>query len=183
MQIWNVDETGISTVQKPGKVIATKGAKLVGRITSGERGQTVTTMCAMNAAGTYIPPMFIFPRKRMVEALMSGAPPGSIGTCTPSGWTDSGCFVRWLKHFESIVKPSKNRKHIIILDGHHSHKTLEAVLFAREHGIELLTLPPHCTHKMQPLDTTFFKGLKAAYNSAADNWMLCNKGRRITFLR
>ncbi len=180
-KIWNVDETGISTVQKPGKVIATKGARSVGRITSGERGQTVSVMCAMNAVGTYIPPMFIFPRKRMVESLMNGAPSGSIGVCTPSGWTDSGCFMHWLKHFVSIVKPSKDDKHIIILDGHHSHKTLEVVSFARDNGIELLTLPPHCTHKMQPLDTTFFKSLKAAYNAAADNWMMCNKGRRISF--
>ena len=93
MKIWNVDETGISTVQKPGKVIATKGARLVGRITSCERGQTVIVLCIMNAVGTYISPMFILPRKRMVESLTDGAPLGSIGVCTPSGWTDSGFFM------------------------------------------------------------------------------------------
>jgi len=27
---------------------------------------------------------------------------------------------------------------------------------------------------------SFFRSLKAAYNAAADNWMLSNKGRRIT---
>ena len=181
MKIWNADETGISNVQKPVKVIATKGARVVGRITSGERGRTVTVMCAMNAAGSFIPPMFIYPRKRMIASLLNGAPPGAIGICTSSGWTDSECFLQWLKHFADIAKPSLDDKHLIILDGHHSHKTLEAVLFARDHGIELITLPPHCTHKMQPLDTSFFKGLKAAYNAAADNWMLCNKGRRISF--
>ncbi|ESO10484.1 hypothetical protein HELRODRAFT_183584 [Helobdella robusta] len=71
----NVDETGISTVQKPVKVVATKGTRLVGRMTSGERGQTTTVMCAFNAAGMYIPPMFIFPRKLMVDSLMNEAPP------------------------------------------------------------------------------------------------------------
>lgn len=30
-QIWNVDETGTSTVQKPVKIIATEGARLVVR--------------------------------------------------------------------------------------------------------------------------------------------------------
>ena len=61
-----------------------------------------------------------------------------------------------------------------------SHKTLAAIDFARENGIVLITLPPHCTHKMQPLDVSYFKSLKAAYNRAAGNWMLANAGKRIS---
>ncbi|KAK7011209.1 flocculation protein FLO11 [Biomphalaria glabrata] len=179
-KIWNMDETGISTVQKPVKIIGSKGTRQVGRVTSAERGQTVTVLCAMNAAGTYIPPIFIFPRKRMVDSLMNGCVPASKGLCTPSGWTDSECFINWLKHFAAFVKPNPNDKHLILLDGHHSHKTLEAINFARENGIELLTFPPHCTHKLQPLDRTFFKSLKSAYNASSDSWMSCHKGRRIT---
>lgn len=180
VKIWNADETGLSTVQKPTKIVATKGSRSVGKITSGEKGQTITAMCCMNAAGTYIPPMFIYPRKRFIESLLNGAPASAIGTCSPNGWTDSDCFMKWLQHFVKIVKPSKEDKHVIILDGHHSHKTLAAVLYARENGIEMLTLPPHCTHKLQPLDVAFFKSLKSAYNRAADEWLTCNKGRRIT---
>ena len=37
--IYNVDETRITYVQKPGKVIAKKGTKQVGHITSAERGK------------------------------------------------------------------------------------------------------------------------------------------------
>ena len=44
--IWNVDETGVSTVQKPNKVVALKGVKQVGSITSSERGQMVTICSA-----------------------------------------------------------------------------------------------------------------------------------------
>ena len=62
----------------------------------------------------------------------------------------------WLKHFTNTTTASIN-KQVIILDGHHSHKTLEAINYARAHGITLITLPPHSTHKMQPLDITFFK--------------------------
>ncbi|XP_004210911.1 uncharacterized protein LOC101236299 [Hydra vulgaris] len=61
--IWNMDETGITNVQKPGKVLATKSVRQVGKITCAERGTTVTVICAMNASGSYIPPMLIFPRK------------------------------------------------------------------------------------------------------------------------
>ncbi|CAM1305346.1 Uncharacterised protein r2_g1513 [Pycnogonum litorale] len=164
----------------PGKVIAAKGARQVGKVTSGERGKNVTVICAMNACGTYIPPIFIFPRKRMAESLLNGAPPGSKGLCTDSGWTDSESFVQWLHHFCETAKPSKDNKQLIILDGHHSHKSSEAIELCIERGIELITLPPHCTHKMQPLDKTFFKAFKSAYNAASTGWMVANAGRRIT---
>ena len=49
--IWNVDETGVSTVQKPNKVVALKGVKQVGSITSSERGQMITICSAGNATG------------------------------------------------------------------------------------------------------------------------------------
>ena len=36
------------------------------------------------------------------------------------------------------------------------------------------------THKLQPLDLTFFKSLKSNYNAATGNWMASNPGRRIS---
>ena len=180
-QIWNMDETGITNVHKPGKIIASKGVKQVSKMTSGERGSTVTVICAMSSAGTYLPPMMIFPRKRMVDALMIGAPPQSLGCCSDSGWTDGSLFIKWLEHFVQFTNASPVAQHIVIMDGHHSHKTIAAINFAREHGIHLITLPPHSTHKMQPLDRTYFKSLKNAYNSAADSWMVSNPGKRISF--
>ena len=38
-QIYNVDETGVTTVQKPRNIVASKGVKQVGAIKSGERGK------------------------------------------------------------------------------------------------------------------------------------------------
>ena len=163
-RVWNMDETGITDVQRPGKLVATKGARHVAKVTSGERGATVTVVCAINAAG-YLPPMFIFPRKRMVAVLMNGAPPESVGCCIPNGWIDADLFVKWLEHFAASTNACKENQQIIIMDGHHSHKTLAAITFARSKGIQLLVLPPHCTHRMQPLDTTFFKSLNAGPSS------------------
>jgi len=48
--IYNCDETGLTTVQEhQDKVLAEKGVKQVGGITSGERGTLVTMLCAINA--------------------------------------------------------------------------------------------------------------------------------------
>jgi hypothetical protein len=60
MKIYNMDEIGITTVHMPGRVLAAKGQKQVGKITSGEHGETLTVICAMSASGYYVPLMFIF---------------------------------------------------------------------------------------------------------------------------
>ena len=79
----------------------------------------------------------------------------------------------------SILK-NYHRKLLIILDGHHRHKSLEAVDFCRRHGIELLTLPPHSSHKIQHLDKTYFRSLKAAYNAEIDSWLVQHPGKVVT---
>jgi len=50
-RIWNLDETGVITVQKLKKIITQKGSKQVNFITSGERGILVTIELAINANG------------------------------------------------------------------------------------------------------------------------------------
>ena len=61
MQIFNVDETGISVVHKTGKVITQIGRKNVWSITSAEKGKTYTVITCVAASGFAIPPMMIFP--------------------------------------------------------------------------------------------------------------------------
>jgi len=92
-RVWNMDETGVSTVQRPAKIVATKGIRTVGKMTSGERSTTVTVICAFSAAGSYLPPMFIYSWKRMLAQLLAGAPPQSIGCRSDSGWTDATLFL------------------------------------------------------------------------------------------
>jgi len=71
--------------------------------------QTITVMCAVNAAGTYLPPMMIFKRKRMSELLLKGTPHGTIGGVSENGWIESELFVKWLEHFVHHIQPSEYR--------------------------------------------------------------------------
>ena len=59
-EIFNCDESGLTCVHKPVKVIAPKGKRCLSSVTSAERGQTITLLVAFSASGTYIPPMMIF---------------------------------------------------------------------------------------------------------------------------
>ncbi|GBP12702.1 hypothetical protein EVAR_10342_1 [Eumeta japonica] len=79
-RIYNCDETGISVVPKTkSKIIARRGRKQVGALTSAERGATITVEICFSASGQYMPPMMIFPRKRMDPQLMLNAAPGAWG--------------------------------------------------------------------------------------------------------
>ena len=75
MQIFNVDETGISVVHKTGRVISQIGRKNVWSVTSAEKGKTHRVITCVSASGFVIPPMMIYPRKRMNEKLKQGAVP------------------------------------------------------------------------------------------------------------
>lgn len=55
-----------------------------------------------------------------------------------------------------------------------------AINFAKDNGIILLTIPPHTSNKLQPLDCAIYGPLKSYYNSACDNWMLNHPGRTLT---
>lgn len=179
-RIYNADESGLSTVQKPQKILATTGRKQVGVITSAERGTNTTVVCCVNAVGTYVPPMLIFPRKYMKHELVDEAPPGTLGVAQQSGWMTTDIYLKWLKHFQSFVKSSINDKVILIVDGHASHKGIECLEFAKQNGIIIICLPPHCTHRMQPLDVSFFAPLKIYFSQDISKWLKAHPGRVVT---
>ena len=64
MQIYNCDETGVSVLHKPGKVVAEMGRHKVYAATSAEKGKTHTILTCVSASGHVLPPMMIFPCKK-----------------------------------------------------------------------------------------------------------------------
>lgn len=133
----------------------------------------------MSAAGQYIPPLLIFPQKKWQAELLDGAPPGSIGGCSDSGWITLELFAKWFEHFISLVKPTPNDPVVLVLDGHSSHvRNIHVIERAREAGVLIVCLPPHSSNRMQPLDVTFMGPLKTFYAKAIENW-LANHPNRI----
>jgi len=54
--------------------------------------------------------------------------------------------------FINCVKTTQANKVLLILDGHCSHKSIDTIDLARANGVVIICLPPHKTHRMQPLD-------------------------------
>ena len=135
----------------------------MGIISSAERG-TVTAICCCSATGRFIPPPgLIFPRKRLMEGLLAGAPPGTKAFCSESGWINTEIFNHWLHFFVERVRPTAHSPVLLIVDDHVSHKSIEALDYASENNVVILSVPPHTTHKLQPLDRCVFGPLKSAY--------------------
>lgn len=180
-RIYNVDETGLSTVHVPPKILAPKGIKQIGNVTSGERGQNVTLIAAINAIGNHLPPWFVFPRVHFKENIMlKGAPVGSKGGANPSGWSNEKLFLEWLDFFIEHVKPNTEEPILLILDNHESHVSIAVIEKARARGIKMLTFPPHTSHRLQPLDRTVFGSFKLHYNRAVNDWMCSNPGKPLS---
>lgn len=178
--IFNTDETGCSTVSAPPKIIAEKGSKQIGQVTSAERGTLVTTLFYINAAGGSIPPVFIFPRVNYKDHMLNNGPSGALGLAHVSGWMTENNFMKAMEHFASHVKPTAENPALLILDNHASHVNLRVIEFARQNFIKMLTFPPHCSHRLQPLDVTVYGPFKTRYRIAMNEWMLSNPGKTVT---
>lgn len=178
--IYNMDETGITTVQRPDRVIARRGFKQIGSLTSAERGTLVTMAIAVSAGGNSVPPFFIFPRVHYKDHFLRDGPQGSVGNANPSGWMKEENFVTFMKHFVNNVKCSKDRPVLLLLDNHESHLSIPGLDFAKGNGVVMVSFPPHCSHKLQPLDRSVFGPLKKFINSACASWMKNHPGSTIS---
>lgn len=179
-RIFNLDESGITTVQAVPKVFATKGVKQVGQITAAERGTLVTVCCCVSAAGQALPPVIIFPRVNYREFMIEGAPPGTLGLATQTGWMNGELFIHALRHFIKHMGCSKDNPAILLMDNHESHVSFEVVEIARQNGLSIVTFPPHCSHRLQPLDVSVYGPMKKFYNKAVNEWNVSHAGKRIT---
>lgn len=68
-----------------------------------------------------------------------------------------------------------------MLDSHCTHtKSIELIQIARDNGVVLLCFPPHCTHRLQPLDVAFMKPLSTYYDRETTNWLRAHGGDVVT---
>lgn len=178
--IWNVDETGLTTVHKPNRVISRRGARRVGQITSGERGTIVSMALAVNAAGGKAPPYLVFPRVRFQNYFLTGGPDQCNGGANQSGFINGDNFLEFIKHFHTFTKCTKENPILLLLDNHVSHRTLEVIKYCRENGIHMLSFPPHCSHRLQPLDVSVFGPWKKVANTLCEDWVKMHPGQAMT---
>lgn len=84
----------------------------------------MTTCAIVRASGQALPPILVFPRKNYKELMLSGAPPGSLGLATPTGWMNAELFVQVMRHFAKHTSASLENPALLIFDNHESHLSI-----------------------------------------------------------
>ncbi|KAJ8932510.1 hypothetical protein NQ314_014602 [Rhamnusium bicolor] len=183
-RIFNLDETGVTTVLPSPKVVAEKCKRQVGQITSAERGSLVIVVCIVNAIGNFISPCLIFPRQTYLPHFIEGAPHGTLGLASKSGWMTASLFDEVLHHIKKSINCSTEDPILLIIDNHETHASLAAINFCRDNGITMVSFPPHTSHRLQPLDVSVFGPFKTYCNVSFNDWMINpeNNNRKISIL-
>ena len=99
--------------------------------------------------------------------MLEGAPVSTLGLATATGWMNAKLFPQVLAHFIKHIGCSNEKTARLLMDNHDSHCSLEVVDLARENGLTIVTFPPHCSHRLQPLSMDASKtGRKRKLGSA-----------------
>ena len=76
-----------------------------------------------------------------------------VGACInahPNAWMTKELFLNWLCHFAAFISSGvlREKKHLVIFDGHGIHIALQTVEATNIMGVDLLTFPTHTTHRL-----------------------------------
>ena len=168
-RIWNSDETGAQVGRNGGgRVWARKGSRSVHKVLPNKR-EWITNLTCVNAAGDHIPRFYIFQGKRLRSNYVVHCEDGAAMAMQTKAWMTKTLFSHWISHFIRCLQSkggiSHERRHLLILDGHNLHVTLEVVHKCREVGLDLMILPSHMSHRLQPLDVGVFAPFKRYFKS------------------
>ena len=125
--------------------------KGVHKIISAER-EWLSVLSAINALGQTISNYYNFKGVRKLRNYIALCEEGAMLGMQKKGWMDTFHFIEWMDHFIHKMQNEENlsqeRRHLIILDGHKSHISLEVLMKARDHGIDMISLPSHTSHEL-----------------------------------
>ena len=140
-------------------------------------------MTTINANGDTIPTYYIFKNVRVRRNYLVFCEHGTTFGIQKKSWVDIYQFSKWMDHFIRILREKGNlsitQRHLLVLDGHKAHVTLEVVEKAKANGIDMLILSSHISHGLQPLDVSCFKPFKVAFRAYKSTWYLKNHGVKV----
>jgi hypothetical protein len=166
-----MDETGfaVGTTQST-CIIVDSTQKSSWKATPGKQEWIAAIEC-IDAAGGALSPMVIFKAKNTNSSwIPPNTPPNWRFSTSNSGWTSDSHGFEWLR---TVFEPesrqkSGNKPRLLIADGHSSHITGNMISLFIDNNIDLLILPPHCSHMLQPLDVGVFGPMKKYHGYETD---------------
>ena len=143
----------------------------------------LTILSAISASGVSTPNYYIFKGKRASKTYIQLCEDGATFGMSKKGWMGNHLFAQWMDHFlNSLITRgdfSPSQRHLLILDGHKSHISLQVLQKARAHGLDMISLPSHTSHALQPLDVACFAPFKKAIRTYWGMWMYQGVGDKV----
>ena len=180
-QIWSGDETGVQNVPKEVKVLGVKYIRTFQQVSS-EQGETSTILSFVSTRGKVCPPLVIHKDQQVQKMWHMKAPGDILLSATMKGYITKSHFHQYGVHFIKFLKHEglANRKNLLIIDGHKSHLyNLPFYEAMWANGIEVLTIPPHTSHVLQPLDSIPFAQLKKNWEKNLQRYNIAHSGRSL----
>src|SRR5450432_1619573 len=148
---------------------ALKAARITKVATDGNR-EFISLLACINADGTALPPALIYQGK---SNDLQSSWLDEIGNdlvyfaASENGWSYNSLGSNWLeKVFDPATKAKAGRsRRLLIVDGHSSHVNMAFLKLADRMRIIIGIMPPHSTHRIQPLDIGMFGPLSIAYTN------------------
>ena len=138
----------------------------------------LTLLACICVDGTKLPPALIYQGDcaDLLDTWVADFNEGDEAyfAATSNGWSCDSLGLQWLQKVFHVhtEKKAGNRRRLLIVDGHSSHVNLKFIEWADHHWILLMILPPHSTHRLQPLDVGLFQPLATAYSQQISKLML-----------
>lgn len=120
----------------------------------------------VSAAGRKLRCVAIFKGQGLQTTWFPAEIPNWLYTTSENAWTSQEIGLEWLQRvFIPESTPQLNQHRMLLLDAHSSHINIEFLWSCKQHKIELLFLPAHSTHVLQPLDLSVFSAAKTRYRN------------------
>ena len=157
--LWNADETGFRVGVLNGYKVWTLEELDKPLLTDPADRILVTVMEAISAAGATIAPFIILPGKEIqMKHFKNDLHPDTAIATSENAYINDRLALDWIRHFEQLTRPVEaDAWRMLVIDQHDSHKTQEFRDFCVNNRILINRLPPHSTHRLQPLDVTVFQ--------------------------
>ena len=181
--IWNCTESGVQAGRSGGAtVLAKRGSKSVHSVEPYQR-EHLSVLSCINAGGGSIPNFYILKGTYFLHDYIAGCEEGAVMGMQPNAWMTRWLFESWISHFIECLKKGPgidlNKRHLLVLDGHNSHVTLEVMKIVMQSGLDIISLPSHTSHALQPLDLACFAPFKTVFRKQRDSWTVVNKNGKV----
>jgi hypothetical protein len=156
-----------------------------GRITQASQDgsrEFVSLLACVSAAGKVLPPALIYKgtSRDIQDTWLEDWNSQQVAYfgASENGWSSDALGLHWLMTvFEPHTRESAGRgRRLLIVDGHSSHVNMKFIEQCDKLRILVMILPPHTTHRLQPLDVSLFSPLAIAYTKQINSVMIGSLG-------